>query len=139
MKARLLKDIRDPTGQTDEVIPAGTIVKVIEFTAEHAGNCFPLEAHEAEILLPTFDDLGFDVCGTGNGGAAYRRKLPDGRTALVTNTDGNWIPDEDREEAVLVGIYNQNGESESVQSYSSCSAAILSIRNDLGLAEASKT
>jgi hypothetical protein len=69
MKARLLKDIRDPTGETDEVIPAGTIVEVIELTVENNGNCFPLEAHEAEILLPTFDDL---VSRSGGPEAAAR-------------------------------------------------------------------
>ena len=133
MKARLLKDIRDPTGETDEVIPAGTIVEVVELTVENNGTCFPLEAHEAEILLPTFDDLGFEVWGTGAGSAAYGLKLPDGRTILVTNVDGNWIPDEDTDEAILVGTYNQNGESESVLTYPTCTAAILAIRNDLGL------
>jgi hypothetical protein len=134
MKARLLKDIRDPTGETDEVIPAGTIVEVVELTVEHAGTCFPLEAHDAEILLPTFDDLGFEVWGTGGGSAAYGLRLPDGKTILVTNVDANWIPDEDDDQAVLVGIYNENGESESVLTYPACSAAILAIRNDLGLA-----
>jgi len=139
MQARLLKDMRDPTGETDEVIPAGTIVKVVELTVEGAGgNCFPLEAAEAEILLPTFDELGFEVWGTGNGSVAYGRNLPEGRSVLVTNTDGNWIPDEDDDEAVLVGIYNENGESESVQAYPSCSAAILTIRNTHG-PEVSKT
>jgi hypothetical protein len=102
MKARLLKDIRDPTGETDEVIPAGTIVEVVELTVENNGNCFPLEAYDAEIILPTFDDLGFEVWGTGGGSAAYGLKLPDGRTILLTNVDGNWIPDEDNDEAVLV-------------------------------------
>jgi hypothetical protein len=134
MKARLLKDIRDPTGETDEVLQAGTIVEVVELTVEHAGTCFPLEAREAEIILPTFDDLGFEVWGTGGGSAAYGLKLPDGRTILVTNVDGTWIPDEDSDEAVLVGTYNQSGESESVLTYPAISAAILAIRNDLGLA-----
>ena len=134
MKARLVKDIRDPTGETDEVIPAGTIVEVVELTVENNGTCFPLEAQEAEILLPTFDDLGFEVWGTGGGSAAYGLKLPDGRTILVTNVDGNWIPDEDTDEPILVGTYNQSGESESVLTYPTCTAAILAIRSDLGLA-----
>ena len=134
MKARILKDIRDPTGETDEVIPAGTIVEVVELTVDHDGTCFPLEAKEAEILLPTFDDLGFEVWGTGGGSTAYGLKLPDGRTILVTNSDGNWIPDEDDDLPVLVGTYNDSGESESVLTYPSSTAAILALRSDLGLA-----
>ena len=134
MKARLLKDIRDPTGETDEVIPAGTIVEVVDLTVDHDGTCFPLEAKEAEILLPTFDDLGFEVWGTGGGSTAYGLKLPEGKTILITNIDGNWIPDEDDDQPVLVGTYSESGESESVLTYPTCISAILAIRSDLGLA-----
>lgn len=133
MKARLLKDIRDPTGETDEVIPAGTIVEVVDLTVDSDGTCFPLEAKDVEMLLPNFDDLGFAIWGTGGDSAAYGLKLPDGRTILVTNLDGNWIPDDDDDQPVLVGIYNENGESESIESYASTSVALLSIRSDLGL------
>ena len=84
--------------------------------------------------MPTFDDLGFEVWGTGGGSTAYGLKLQDGRTILVTNTDGNWIPDEDDDLPVLVGTYNDSGESESVLTYPSSTAAILAIRSDLGLA-----
>jgi hypothetical protein len=91
MKARLLKEIRDPTGETDEVIPAGTIVEVVELTVDHDGTCFPLEAREAEILLPTFDDLGFEVWGTGGGSAAYV-EVAVGRLSDQRHKQGGQVP-----------------------------------------------
>ena len=134
MKARLLIDVKDPTGASDDVIPAGTVLNIVELTAEDGhGNCFPLEADEAEVLLPTFEELGFEIRGTGQGGTAYVLNLASGKTVLVTDADGTWIPDENTDQPVLLGIYNENRESESMQAYPSCSAAILALRSDLEL------
>lgn len=132
MKARLLKDIRDPTGETDESIPAGTIVNVVEVTAELPdGNCFALEADDAEVLPPTFEDLGFEIWGMGAGNAAYGLNLANGDHILVTEATGCWIPQEDG--PVLVGIYDGNREAKSVKEYPTPESAVRVLINDLGL------
>jgi len=134
MKARLLVPISDPSGATDEVIPPGTIVKVVELCVEGADNvCFPLEPDQAEVLLPTFEDLGFEIRGTDPGCLAYVLNLASGKMILVTDADGAWIPDVDSDQPALIGIYNENGESESMKAYPSCTAAVLALRSDLEL------
>jgi len=133
VKARLLKDIRDPTGETDESIPAGTIVNVVEVTAETKdGTCFPLEAEHVEILPPTFEELGFEIWGMGAGNAAYGLNLANGDYVLATEATGCWIPEDDGG-SVLVGIYDSNREAKSVKEYPTPEAAVRVLINDLGL------
>jgi hypothetical protein len=132
VKARLLKDIRDPTGETDESIPAGTIVNVVEVTAETKdGTCFPLEVEHVEILPPTFEDLGLEIWGMGAGNAAYGLNLANGDHILVTEATGCWIPQDDG--PVLVGIYDGNREAKSVMEYPTPESAVRVLINDLGL------
>ena len=111
MRARLTRPVRDPSGETDEAIPAGTEVNVEDMTVELlTGGCgFSVTASEVEILPPTFEDLGFKVWEMEGGGMAYGVLTPDGYI-LVTDAGGSKLPEDD--DPVLVGIYGDNTEPE---------------------------
>jgi hypothetical protein len=111
MRVRLTRDVKDPSGETDEVIPAGTVLNVADLSVSSltGGYCFSVTAEEVEIIPPTFEDLGFTVWEMDGGGMAYGLAVPDGYI-LVTDAGGSKLPEDD--DPVLVGIYGANSEPE---------------------------
>ena len=129
MRVRLTRDIPDPAGESDEPIPAGTIVEVHDLTVEtlDGGFCFSVTAASVEAVLPNFEDLGFERWKMDGGAVAYGMDLSDsGRYILVTDACGNLPADKGE---VLVGIYDPDDDAQSeVCSYPSIEAAIRALQ-----------
>ena len=108
MQVRLLRPVKDPSGETDEEIPAGTVLTVLDMTVETLDQAvsFGVQAEEVEPLPPSFADLGFEDWELDGGGHAYGLELADGRYLLATDAGGTKLPSAG--DGVLVGIYGDD-------------------------------
>ena len=108
MQVRLLRPVKDPSGESDVDIPAGTVLTVCDMTVETLdyGASFSVTADEVELCPPSFEDLGFEEWELTGGGHAYGLDLHDGRQILCTDAGGNKLPEDGG--GVLVGIYGDD-------------------------------